>query len=33
LTTYVRDGRVVEAAYKEPFDLLFSVRNTTMWWR
>jgi hypothetical protein len=22
---HVRDGHVVEAAYKEPFDLLFSV--------
>ena len=32
---HVRDGRVVEAAYKEPFDCSFLRRssNTTMWWR
>ncbi|GEM_PF-4157754 len=30
---HVRDGHVVEAAYKEPFDLPLSPRsNTTMWW-
>ena len=30
----MRDGHVVEAAYKEPFDLLIAVRSssTTMWW-
>ena len=31
---HVRDGHVVEAAYKEPFDCSFLRRssNTTMWW-
>jgi hypothetical protein len=31
---HVRDGHVAEAAYKEPFDLLFlnPSSNTTMWW-
>ena len=30
---HVRDGHVVEATYKEPFDLLFSSPKFEWWWR